>query len=233
MQPPHEQPRRTHQVSLLPTALLLLPVLLGTWLLWRHNGRAPDEDARRAVCAVRLGQLGRALLLYAADYDQRFPRNAEDVAHGGGPEAPNTISPRWYYGVLHPYLRDRQAWHCPNVWVTSHAEFSQSGSDSKAIALMPDSLGRYFTGYAFWAGHCPPGTAATDPASGPLGRDDSRPPAAVVLVNDWVYQTAARHAPAHHDVGANSVYLDGHVSWSPLAALNHQLPVPGWGANCW
>ncbi len=192
------------------------------------------ESARRTTCRSNLRQLGLALLQYANDHDEAFPINNEDFSHGHtGQESPVTISPTRYHGALMPYIKDARVWHCPNLWVTDHAERDASGSTTLKFALMPDSLGRYYTGYVFWAGYHPPVFAANSPDVGPLTLRDPRSASEVALANDRAWRTATTRSPAHDDDGNNTLYLDGHVKWLSPDRWTHAILEPGWGYHLW
>ncbi|RYG69850.1 DUF1559 domain-containing protein [bacterium] len=79
------------------------------------------EMGRRTQCTSNLANIGRALSMYAADYDSVLPLAADPMIHFEGcnywciPEltvvsASLPLLPE----ALQPYTRSRQIWHCPS-----------------------------------------------------------------------------------------------------------------------
>jgi prepilin-type N-terminal cleavage/methylation domain-containing protein/prepilin-type processing-associated H-X9-DG protein len=67
------------------------------------------EKARTASCMSNLRQMGNAMLMYAQDYDERFPGHGNDAVV-------ETIFPI----VLLPYTKNQQLFHCPSGPAPSH-----------------------------------------------------------------------------------------------------------------
>ena len=74
-------------VSLLLTAVYLFPLL-------SNRGRRTPE---RTACVINLKQIAMAHLMYAGDYDDRFPDR--DV----------------WMDVVFPYIKNKDIYHCPGI----------------------------------------------------------------------------------------------------------------------
>jgi len=96
------------------------------------------EKARTASCQGNLRQIGTAMLMYAQDYDERFPGHGNDAI----------IETVWPI-VLLPYTKNQQIFHCPSGPASSHNHVP-GGSDYglncrylgyRALAMVQDTSG--------------------------------------------------------------------------------------------
>src|SRR5688500_3397391 len=58
----------------------------------------PRDKARQAMCQSNMKQMGTAVMMYAQDYDERYPS-----AHWG-----------IYLVLVQPYIRNTATWACPS-----------------------------------------------------------------------------------------------------------------------
>jgi general secretion pathway protein G len=77
--------------------------------------------AKQTTCLSNLRQIGDAMVLYMADYDDFFPRGVDPVDHcrpeiwSGSPGWQAQIPEMPYlHDVLQPYLKSRAVFHCPS-----------------------------------------------------------------------------------------------------------------------
>lgn len=66
------------------------------------------EKARQASCSSNLKQLGLGLMMYAQDYDERFPTT--DWGEGNAGRA-NSCT---WWGGIYPYVKNVQLYACPS-----------------------------------------------------------------------------------------------------------------------
>ncbi len=166
------------------------------------------EKARQASCASNMKQIGLALLMYAQDYDERFPRY-DGLAPG----------PYWYHWnvAIYPYVKNAQLYQCPD-----------STRDPLYRGFFNQSDGRYcriYSNYAYnygggaygsrrWPGvsNCPL-AKITDVAGTFLvieGRCDRVGP--YDHRTDWTWYHGDSYDAPHND-GTNCLFTDGHVKW--------------------
>jgi prepilin-type N-terminal cleavage/methylation domain-containing protein/prepilin-type processing-associated H-X9-DG protein len=65
------------------------------------------EKARQASCTSNLKQIALGLLMYAQDYDERFPVNYFRCWNTPGVEVPTHV-------LVMPYVKNGQLWTCPS-----------------------------------------------------------------------------------------------------------------------
>ena len=153
------------------------------------------EKARQTSCLSNIKQAGLGLIMYAADYDQRFP--------GGYAAAPNL---HYYWVDLQPYVKNYQMFVCP--------------SDS-SVDPGPNWDG---TSYAYngarFAFHKE--TVEDEPASCGVLVDARDPYLHRTNGSEcWPENTPQPYPPGcenpkisvRHNEGANVCYLDGHAKW--------------------
>jgi prepilin-type N-terminal cleavage/methylation domain-containing protein/prepilin-type processing-associated H-X9-DG protein len=119
-------------------AALLLPALSGA-----------KKMAQRSDCASRLKQMGTAYMMYATDYDERYPAPADSTAYGG-----NYINdmywfialgsylgyPQWQLGVAPAMPSGKTFFYCPSV--QSFAATGQTFAYQERVAGY--AMNRYF-----------------------------------------------------------------------------------------
>jgi len=78
------------------------------------------EKARLATCTSNLHQIGQAIIMYTADYDDRFPFAGTVLGSGEG-----TLTAPPLKVVLHPYIKNDQIWYCPS-WLGEHGDLLET-----------------------------------------------------------------------------------------------------------
>jgi len=206
----NQQPRnRGFTVIELLTVVAIFAVLTG--ILFPAFARA-RETARRASCASNLHQLHQGFLLYAQDYDDRWPAiwTGEWNARAGK-------QLNWAAAIL-PMVGNRRVYKCPsdllddvycsynaNLWLHNRAD-AAIRCPSDCVVLMDGYTGEgpEYDGDEEWL------NSPTDPTK-----------LAVFGLNAdytiWNVVSRATRAdkglPRHHG-GNNLVFADGHVRWS-------------------
>jgi prepilin-type N-terminal cleavage/methylation domain-containing protein/prepilin-type processing-associated H-X9-DG protein len=156
------------------------------------------EKARQASCLSNLKQIGLAVMMYAQDNDEMYPRWYMDM--GAGIVPTDALGSSWAAGgrfswqnMILPYMKSVQIWTCPsntannywNQYFMHQAHLGEQWGIAMASVTRPAEI--MFTGDGFFNTHfCP----VHNPAS------------------EWANVGSARH-----NGGANCAYLDGHAKW--------------------
>ena len=161
------------------------------------------ENARRASCMSNEKQIGLGLVMYAQDYDERFPQ------YNGG-------SPLFYYQQIDPYVKSEQIYRCPSAMPLTGASW---GSLQYSTYAMDGTGG---SGYMYQYG----GTAlaSIDSPSITWMLVESQYSPARWLSNGWgtagvsfatatVPEDKSTFLKDIHLDGSNVTFADGHVKW--------------------
>ncbi len=165
------------------------------------------EKARQTQCVSNLRQIGTALQMYASDYDEMYPRALFGVI----------AYPNYWMTKIDPYLKSLGSnqqnyagfWRCPsrpNITMTVQRSYGYNRW--------------YFDHYNL---------AATDPKRGEAAAmsELARPAETVQVGESYDFQTGRPSArywctgnrswedPVRHNEGANYLYADAHVKYSP------------------
>jgi prepilin-type N-terminal cleavage/methylation domain-containing protein/prepilin-type processing-associated H-X9-DG protein len=156
------------------------------------------EKARQASCQSNLKQWMLGALMYAQDYDERFPK------HGSNCGGTTTTDPcQW--NKMQPYVKNTQMWYCPsastvrygwNIGLPENGIGQALGSFTQpsVTVLLADTL--YAGPFLNWQnGNNPPNC-----------------PAGAGITNKGCIA-------ARHNDGANFGFVDGHVKWSSYQAM--------------
>ena len=177
------------------------------------------ENARRASCLSNLKQLGLAVMMYAQDYDETYPRCYQytDDAH--------TTHVYWP-DLLTPYTKNTQVFRCPsssydNIYSDNYGAndlvlvywnlqpLKMAAIQTASTTYMLMDTGTTYIQTAYWV------TAAKNasyiPGVGDLG----------VSCSD-VYTTNSFQADCQsgrHFGGVNVTFADGHSKWLKTATV--------------
>ena len=213
--------------------------------------RQARQEATESVCTNNLALLGRAMIVYAGDYDGRFPRASGENAQWGSVcwDAPNrmeayghnadgvggraTIGSNLYLLVKYAEVSPA-TFICPTdlgVHEFKLAEHTDGDLTLTDIWDFGDISGEHYS-YAY---HCP---------FGPYPLTTSRDPGLAVLAdrNPWIVgqpferfvpdippyngtakQACAGNTTSHDGTGQNVLFLDGHVRFKerPYCGLDN------------
>jgi prepilin-type N-terminal cleavage/methylation domain-containing protein/prepilin-type processing-associated H-X9-DG protein len=172
------------------------------------------EKARQSSCSSNLKQISLAVLQYAQDFDERYPRCL-------GYSAPSTVANQrgeWYFNC-EPYMKNRQLTDCPSYAASG---FNSGGVWSYNDAGVPAADQRYVVEYTrslAW------GTTTGFPMATVLE------PANAIMMTEGVNNYCRYRCPGatvtcswtnygwhnqRHNEGANYSFLDGHVKWAKV-----------------
>ncbi|MEN6303120.1 MAG: DUF1559 domain-containing protein [Armatimonadia bacterium] len=164
------------------------------------------EKARQASCLSNCKQMGVSVMMYAQDYDERYPA----VQNTGGPFTYNgyTHSQTLWYMAIEPYHKNVQIFNCPSADSTWRGQYTGDTRYGINVRL---------TYYSATSNPCTLGEIAY--------------PAETVIIadSDWTHSTGdygysnsymlntpfhvSRFVPQRHNGGANFVLCDGHAKW--------------------
>jgi prepilin-type N-terminal cleavage/methylation domain-containing protein/prepilin-type processing-associated H-X9-DG protein len=162
------------------------------------------EKARQSSCSSNVKQWCLAAMMYAQDYDERFPK------HGTNCSGTTTTDP-CQYTKLQPYVKNTQMWYCPsattvrygwNIGLPNNGVGEPLGSFTQPASTVLIADTAYGGPFVNWQGGGANGTCATTLKHGCL--------------------------PARHNDGDNFGFVDGHVKWY---AYNAMVGASGDGRN--
>jgi prepilin-type N-terminal cleavage/methylation domain-containing protein/prepilin-type processing-associated H-X9-DG protein len=179
------------------------------------------EKARQANCLSNMKQLGTGILMYAQDYDEKYP----PVLQKEGVD--------WQYSIvdrLDPYLKSRGIWKCPsqsleavqpyaalnNTLYSFHytANYKIIGFNSvpadvtnpvRSLAEAVDPTGTMMM-------FCWPGTTFSDTMY--LGSASD-----IILKRNAAIAAGKADPLKHHNEGTIILFADGHVKWNPPTTI--------------
>ncbi|MBN1458017.1 MAG: prepilin-type N-terminal cleavage/methylation domain-containing protein [Armatimonadetes bacterium] len=167
------------------------------------------ESARKALCLSNVRQLTLAVMMYAADYDGRFPLSAYRPASGTG--RPTDDSPIWP-AYIAPYVGNEDVFYCPDCPEGSRYVDTWKDRGLLSIGLNRDLEDRtYNTPYHE--------SVFSNPARTIL-LADSTPGATEAPTNGRGFQVTGDREPntqsgigSRHAGGTNVGFVDGHAAW--------------------
>jgi len=157
------------------------------------------EKARQANCQSNEKQIALALLMYAQDYDERFPNHCRN---DGLTSSFNTC----WMGVALPYIKNNQVFTCPSKSGGSWSYgWDLRGNDRRRLGdyqfpaekILFTEHDQHGGGYLRYQTCCS-NAGATD--SHVAGHDSSA-------------------GPAPHNEGCNVAFVDGHVKWMKTSKI--------------
>lgn len=152
--------------------------------------------ALQTGCAINLAQIGRALLMYAGDYDECFPGRRQVCELGA-----TRLETTWHV-LIFPYVRRWEIYLCP----ANEGYFTAAGVHSGFglnACVVGDTVGRMLSRIDL-------------PAQRIMGKD-SDCCGTQSAVCQCKGMSMSQVFP--HNGGANCLYADGHIKWHREAAL--------------
>jgi prepilin-type N-terminal cleavage/methylation domain-containing protein/prepilin-type processing-associated H-X9-DG protein len=172
------------------------------------------EQARRASCTSNLKQIALGMLMYAQDYDERFPAGKGNCSHGPFDSWGQDIMGwddfhmQWlgYAILVQPYIRNLQVFRCPSAAGLGTKDWF-SGGAATAVARIAFPAGLHYE----WK--------LADALSARCGHSMasfSFPAQQMMIVDNWMI--GAPHDPTQnntiHPLASNNVaFVDGHVKY--------------------
>lgn len=167
------------------------------------------EKARQTSCLSNLKQLGLGMLMYAQDYDECTP-----VAYSGI----NWWNGTWRERLL-PYVKNYQIYDCP----------------SRRLGVPPSGNGCYGINAYIGEAQAFVTLAQIEEPAQTFGIGENNEGDWVIepsdqFVNPPPFDLGAGRVAAHHNEGANFVYMDGHAKWMKLSTA-HENNLYYWLVN--
>jgi prepilin-type N-terminal cleavage/methylation domain-containing protein/prepilin-type processing-associated H-X9-DG protein len=177
------------------------------------------EMARRTSCTSNLKQIATGMLMYAQDYDERFPAGKPDCSHGPfdswgqGVMGWDDFNMQWlgYAIMVQPYIRNIQVFNCPSVAGPAWKDWMSGGQ----AVVVAQSFG-FINGVHYeWkladalAARCGHGMASYQ-----------WPAQQMMLIDNW--SSGAPHSgggfwTGDHRSSNNVAFVDGHVKFMRMA----------------
>ncbi len=191
------------------------------------------EAAKKAACSSNLRQIGMALRMYEADFDDRMP-DRRDLKHStpGGWKPWTTwptSDPRagWALIVLHPYTKNDDIWSCPSIdgSVMGNAvqvmQPVQTGPNSPASRYWMWRFDRTDDPVPlddFWGKSDDQAVTDLQAAHNPQAGNPEGVADVEMAVDPYFPSTIPSVPPTlsgitAHSGGRNRLFLDGHVHW--------------------
>jgi prepilin-type N-terminal cleavage/methylation domain-containing protein/prepilin-type processing-associated H-X9-DG protein len=208
-------PRKVSGFTLIELLVVIAIISILAAMIFPVFGRA-REKARQTVCLSNLKHCGLALMMYADDWNERFPYEAvrpEIPSYGNMGNPHPALIP-----AIDPYVRNQYLWYCPSV---SYMATLPSPGITMGGPLNPADFAdtsanwnRGCIGYYYWSCQKPFGGNAQGFTFGPnpLGTD-AKDPTSAWLMSDVFWGGVAYFPHLYNAAGQLTVvYCDGHVA---------------------
>jgi len=179
--------------------------------------------AHQATCLSNVKQLGLATLMYASDWDNRFPTLFDDI---------RDTWPTWehygWLGQLAPYVGGYEIMHCP-MCKPGVSYGVVAGGVVKSAGGFDQPWGEYFSwdNASYWAVGANV-DAVRCPSNVITVFENTQEPASGSIYCYWMsayfgqYQYDGTYKAPLHNEGQNFAFADGHAKW--ISLVGH----PGW-----
>ncbi len=172
------------------------------------------ENARRASCLSNLKQIGLGVMMYAQDYDERYP------------QAYNYTTAKFWRDTIQPYTKSTQVFICPSSSSTDTLNgnygantrlfpFSTYSPNSISLAAVPSpstgymllDYGTYYASYSNVSGDSSTSHSFL-PGMGQEGANSH------CKMSGSTYPVPLADCQGgRHFVGVNIAFADGHAKW--------------------
>jgi prepilin-type N-terminal cleavage/methylation domain-containing protein/prepilin-type processing-associated H-X9-DG protein len=183
------------------------------------------ENARRASCLSNLKQIALGFMMYAQDYDEKFPRLGNSFPHQATPVIPGADnfnyvnSTTWgtYYfpswaSMIYPYVKSTQVFYCPS----NQYNYVNDGTYGVPLQFEDSDTGTLVN---YFNGHSPALAEFNQPSLSLLVSEKGSGGGPQYLLSGQYYDFQAPHFD-----GGNIAFADGHVKW--LKFVDGDLPAP-------
>jgi len=201
------------------------------------------ENARRASCMSNLKQIGLGIMMYAQDYDERYPNWVElgnscsVTVDAGKPCREFSVMPAndgdgvaWGNGYkktwmdfIYPYTKSTQVFICPSTTVRD-----TNPSYGYSMGISGGKFGSYFDNGGRQNNIPISMAAVTRPSEIIMVLDENNSYSVYVSPRDIqtiLASTSLRDSVVRHLGGTNIAYADGHVKWENAAKLDELEPL--------
>jgi prepilin-type N-terminal cleavage/methylation domain-containing protein/prepilin-type processing-associated H-X9-DG protein len=218
---------RHHGFTLIELLVVIAVIVIVAAILFPVFSAA-REKARQVSCISNIQQLGKATMIYGADYDDTYPLGLISCSHGGHfwtvwndqpTELPCSGFQITWMDLLYPYVLNWNVYHCSDTQFP-RTPFASPGTPRELVDYsygVSYYFSRLYNSYdATW--HQPPTTRPT------LAMYEVVRPSEKVYMADsaggvhgltpypWLYIDSIQF---RHINGVNIGFADGHARWFP------------------
>lgn len=128
-------PQRKRGFTLIELLVVIAIIAILAAILFPVFARA-REQARKASCTSNIKQITTGMLMYAQDYDERFPAGKDNCSHGpfdswnqAGRGVDDFHMQAMYFAVMvQPYIKNLQVFRCPSALANSYKDWFSGGA---------------------------------------------------------------------------------------------------------
>jgi prepilin-type N-terminal cleavage/methylation domain-containing protein len=155
------------------------------------------KQARKATCASNMKQIGLSVLMYAQDYDERFPPHYDCIRRGQWGDIDVEVA-----AILAPYIKQGMRTDAATnlqlgtgIWLCPEDHVLGGPLGSARQAKKQERRTSYW--YTIWLSSAPMSAITKDPTK------------CVLICDDWI----DTHTTASEPRALNACFSDGHVKW--------------------
>lgn len=190
------------------------------------------EKARQTACLSNLKQLGTSVMMYAQDYDERYPMSYQDCSSGVGSafQIPLTWPNR-----LQPYIKNTQLYKCPSDGREPNVDFPGDRPISQSYCWNLSFGGDIPAWGASYTGICVSMGQVAAPSQCAMLWDDSSDWLTAGYGGrfntldspDWARSFDGDVLQGRHNGGDNFMFADGHAKWLRLRSVSGEVTMGG------
>ncbi len=208
---------KKHGFTLIELLVVIAIIAILAAILMPVFARA-REQARKGSCHSNMKQMTMGMLMYAQDYDERFPAGKSNCSHGPFDSWNQSgmgiddfhMQAQWYAALIQPYVKNPQVFRCPSMVDGNYKDWFSGGQSPAALNAQGfKGIDYEWKLAAALASRCGRSMAAW-----------GQPAQQFMLIENW--HTSAPHDGENYwtgDRGSSAVvgFTDGHVKFMRMS----------------